>query len=98
MGPRRGSAPQKGALYKLQAFFMRQFQTVNIKKMAFTKADNIYWVYKSKNDFVEIEAESAFDAIKKSQINSPYKIIQAKKILNNLVIPPHLLAEVSAKI
>ena len=49
-----------------------------------TLSNNVYYIYKDKTNFVEIEAESAQIALSKSDIKEPYKIILSASIIKNI--------------
>lgn len=53
---------------------------------------NLYRVYKNREEFVEVEGEAVYDALAKSGVTRPFKIIRAMKELGS-VLTPTFLAE-----
>ena len=54
---------------------------------------NTYRVYKNEKEFVTIEGEAAYDAIAKSGIPKPLRVIRAMKELGDVLTDVELLAQ-----
>ena len=59
----------------------KDFKNIIIRRFNLkTPNSKLYYIYKSEDDVVEIEADSAQLALAKSEIKDPYKIIPASSI------------------
>lgn len=60
------------------------------------KSWNSYRVYKDKKEFVEVEGESVYEALTKSEVKHPYKIVRALKELGSVLDKQFFLDELEA--
>lgn len=69
----------------------KKFEKIHLKELMLDKADNIYLVYYDDNkDPIEIEANTAMEAVNKSGIKIPKKVthIDAYLIQNTVINSP----------
>lgn len=53
----------------------KKFINLNIKKLRHKDLGKKYYrIYKAKKEYIDIEAETAYEAVQKSQIEKPVKI------------------------
>lgn len=57
---------------------------------------NTYRVYKDKKEFVDVEGETVYDALVKSEVKHPYKITRALRELGSVLDKQFFLEELEA--
>lgn len=70
---------------------MRYFQPIDFKQKTFSEKEKIgYKIFKSLSEFEHIEAETVSEAIEKSGIEKPFKIIRANLLQKDLLLEDEL--------
>lgn len=62
------------------------FETFNIPSMRFrNRSDRRYLVYKNASEYMEVEANNAQDAIDKSGVIQPFKVVHVVRNLKGVI-------------
>ncbi len=72
----------------------KEFGELKYPKRGFKEKNEAttYRIYKNKKDFILVEANTALEAIRKSEITTPFKVVKYSK-LNETAIPTSVLDE-----
>lgn len=76
----------------------KKFSGMELVKMTFKETGKRYYrVFRSEkhDDFVDIDGDTSYEAIEKSKIERPYKIINIIHRLGNFIHKPSLLAKLT---
>ncbi len=68
------------------------FQPLELHKKGLKASSYCYRVYKNSDEFVEVEAKSAYDAMLASEVKSPFKIVRYT-IEDRVAIPSDMLTD-----
>lgn len=74
--------------------YLPSFQPLEIHRKGLKTSGYYYHVYKDLDDFVEVEAPSAYEAMRQSNVEKPYKIVR-RAVKEQSSVPREMLVDVA---